>query len=540
MRVKLTVIGSALAIAIGFVVFLVIDYGVPKTQSKEAAGQAIPAHLADQASVRDAVSASNSFACDMYHQLEHTDEDENLFFSPYSIASALSLVAEGAQGETANQLGSAMHYPANLRRVGAEAHLFPWDTGRINAGMAEFSREISGLYHPLPTDIRLKIETLHKKLDETNKRIEELNSKGECRQCDSLAEKAQAYADELNLLLSQVDQYELHVANTVWAEQTYPLNQKYISRMSQLYGPSSINPADFKHDPEGMRHRMNSKIEEQTRGQIKNMLSQGRITASTRFALVNAIYFKGVWQEVFQKEETKNGDFHQLNGVKSTVPMMHTTFESVSYAAFNGNGTLFNTPQEVSYKDVDNEKKLYPDKQGFSVLELPYEGKEISMIIIVPRSIDGFASLNKKLTPNNIEKWIGSIKQRKVEVYLPKFTLKTNYELQQPLQRLGITRLFKDPRFSGGAELGALSASQNPNRRLYISEALHSACLEVNEEGTTAAAVTFLEGPVATDIPEMLPFIPVFRADQSFLFLIRHKKTNAIIFMGRVVKPAVK
>ena len=539
MRIKLLVIGIALAIGIGFAVYLVIDQGLYVAGSKTTA-PAIPAHLADQASVHDSISVSNAFACDLYHQLARMDNAGNIFFSPYSIAGALTLLAEGAQGETVDQLGRAMHYPANLRQKGPEARLSPWDSGHINAGLAEFNRELCGVYRPSPTDIRVKIEALRNKVADTNKRIQDLGSRGNYQESDDLAVKAQSDADELNRLLSLVDQYELQVANTVWAEQTYPLNQIYIDKMHQLYGSATIIPADFIHDPESMRHRINNKIEEQTHGQIKGMLAKGSINKMTRLALINAIYFKGEWQEIFQKEQTKNNVFHLLNGTKSTVSMMQNTFESVGYAAFNGNGTLFQTPKQVAYEGIRNEKMLYPDNKGFMALELTYKGGGISMIVLLPRSNSGFATLEKNLTLKNAEKWIGALQKREVEVYLPKFSLRTSYELKQPLKSLGITRVFKNPRYPGGAELGAFCASQDPNRRLFITDALHNAYLEVNEEGTEAAAVTIFAPEAAAALPEMVPFTPVFRADKPFLFLIRHRKTNAILFMGRVVVPIVE
>lgn len=543
MHMKLLVFGSALAIAVGIAVYLIysrlIVQGSSVPLSKVANAQTIPAHLSDQAGVREAVSAGNAFACDLYQQLAGSEDGGNVFFSPYSIAGALTLVAEGARGETAEQLGRAMRYPANLRQKGPEARISPWDTERINTGMAEFNREISGTYRPVPVDIRITTEALRKKLAEANKRIQESDSRGNYQEGIDLAAKARADADELNRLLSQVDQYELRVANTLWAERTYPLNQNYVNKMKRLYGAAAVIAADFIHDPEGMRQKINHAIEEQTHGQIREMVAKGGINEATRLALVNAVYFKGEWEEIFRKEETRDHDFFLLNGTKRTVPMMHGTFESVGYAAFKGNGTPFDTPQEVADDDVGNEKKLYPDAMGFLVLELTYKGGEISMVILVPRSINGFTALNKKLTLESIEKWIGSLRKREVEVFLPKFTLKTSYDLKRPLQSLGIVRMFKDPRFSGGAELGALCAGDDPDHRLFITDALHNACLEVNEEGTVAAAVTFF-GAAAAAAPDIVPFTPVFRADKPFLFLIRHKKTNAILFIGRMARPDEK
>jgi serpin B len=535
MRLKLLVIFVALTIAIGLVFYLVVQ-GFPKTKSTVVPDQAVPLHLAGQASMRDAVIVNNAFACDLYHQLAEVDDARNIFLSPYSIASALTLVAEGAQGETAEQLGSAMHYPTKLRVKGPEAGLLPWDIGHVNAGMAELNRELSGAHVSLPVDIRIKIDALRNKLAETNLRIQDLYKREKYEEYSILAAKAQANADELNRLLSKVDQYQLEVANTVWIEQTYPLNQNYVNKINKLYGPGTIFSADFINYPESMRQKINLKIEEQTHGQIKEMLSKGSVSALARIAIVNAIYFKGKWQEVFQKENTKYNNFFLLNGTKSTVPIMQERFASVGYAAFNGNGTFFDTPYKIAYAGIWNEKKLYPDKNGFIAIELPYKGEEISMIVVVPRSIGGFNSLEKKLTVKNVEKWVGSLKKREVEVYLPKFTVKTSYELKKPLQHLGIVRAFKDPRFTGGAELGTLSYSEDPEHRLFVTEVFHKTCLEVNEEGTVAAAVTYIE-EAAASVPETISFIPVFRADKPFLFLIRHKKTNATLFIGRMAEP---
>jgi serine protease inhibitor len=212
---------------------------------------------------------------------------------------------------------------------------------------------------------------------------------------------------------------------------------------------------------------------------------------------------------------------------------------SVRYAAFRGDGTFFDTPARVPLGAVD-EKTVYPDERGFTVLELPYKGGEVSMLVLLPRSAGGLEALEKQLTAENLGAWVGKLRQRSVHVYLPKFRVETKYDLGQALQGMGMERAFKDPRAADGAQFDGMSQSQDPSQKLYVSKVLHKAFVEVNEKGTEAAAATAVMMPKAEAAPQSVPFTPTFRADRPFLFLVRDRQSGSVLFLGRVLNPTEK
>jgi serpin B len=211
---------------------------------------------------------------------------------------------------------------------------------------------------------------------------------------------------------------------------------------------------------------------------------------------------------------------------------------SVRYAAFGGDGAFFDTPTRVPFGSDIDPKKVYPDERGFTLLEIPYKGGEVSMVLIAPRSADGLAGLEKKLTSANVRTWIGKLQQRAVHVFVPRFKLETKYALEKSLQAMGMVRAFEDPRLPDGAQFDGMSASEDPAQKLYVSKVLHKAFVEVNEKGTEAAAATaVIMARPKEAVPQSVPFTPTFRADRPFVFLIRDVKTGSILFVGRMMNP---
>jgi serine protease inhibitor len=243
---------------------------------------------------------------------------------------------------------------------------------------------------------------------------------------------------------------------------------------------------------------------------------------------------------VFQEAQTKDGDFTRAGGTKVRVPMMHYDgMHAARYAAFQGDGKFFPTPARVPIDKVDP-KTVYPDDRGFQMLEMPYKGGQMSMVLIVPRSADGLASVEKLLTAANLQTWLDKAEKRAVHVSIPKFKLETKYAMEKVLQALGMVRAFQDPRRPDGAQFDGMSASEDPREKLYISKVLHKAFVEVNEKGTEAAAATAVLMPKAEAAPITVPFLPRFNADRPFVFLIRDVKTNSVLFLGRVTNPKEK
>jgi serine protease inhibitor len=455
-----------------------------------------PGHLLaaepGKASVDYAVAADAGFAVDLYRQLCKENPGKNLFFSPYSMSSALAMAAEGARGETAAEMGRVLCFPDAARRAGDDAQLSPWNAALIHTGMAALNKRFNAP-KPASKAIRGKIDS----------------------------------------------QYELLVANALWAEKTYPFQPSYLETIRKYYAQGGAFPADFRNQPEPTRLRINAWVEEQTRQRIKDLLPPGSVDPLTPLVLTNAIYFKGEWAEVFQKGQTQEDDFLLADGGKARVPMMrHDGLGSASYAAFNGDGTFFDTPREI---ETGKSPELYPDGHGFTMLEIPYKGDDLSMVAIVPQAADGLTALESSLTSASIQSWVGKLQKRAVNVFLPKFKLKTAYTLNDTLKAMGMVRAFVNPAAGpNGADFDGMCAIQNPalDQKLYIGLVVHKAFVAVDEKGTEAAAAT--AGPMrpgAMRRPHMVPFTPTFRADKPFVFLIRDRHTGCILFLGRMVSP---
>ncbi len=448
-----------------------------------------------KAPVNYAVTADAGFAVDLYQELCKENPGKNLFFSPYSMSSALAMAAEGARGETAAEMGKVLCFPEAARRVGDDAQLIPWNVSLIHTGMAELNERFNAP-KPASKAIRGKIDS----------------------------------------------QYELHVANALWAEKTYPFQPSYLETIRKYYAQGGAFPADFRNQPEPSRLRINAWVEEQTHQRIKDLLPPGSVDSSTRLALTNAIYFKGEWPEVFSKGATKEDDFLLADGGKARVRMMrHDGLGWASYAAFNGDGTLFDTPRAFEHGKSPPPSTCYPDKDGFTMLEMPYKGDDLSMVVIVPQAADGLPALEKSLTSANVQSWVGKLQKRRVNVFIPKFKMETAYTTNGALTAMGMVRAFVNPAAgSNAADFTGMCSIPNPtpDQMLYIGLVVHKAFVEVDEKGTEAAAATGVPmRPGAAPPSRMVPFTPTFRADKPFLFLIRDKHTGCILFLGRMLSP---
>ena len=157
------------------------------------------------------------------------------------------------------------------------------------------------------------------------------------------------------------------------------------------------------------------------------------------------------------------------------------------------------------------------------MVELPYKGGELSMLVLLPHSSDGLAELEKRLDAARLAMWTAKLQKRRVDVYLPRFRLEQCRELNEPLRELGVRRAFANPATGHGAQFDGIAASTDPAQALFLAAVVHKAFLDVNEKGTDAAAATAVTMPVGASRmhPRSMPFIPTFRADRPFLFLIR-------------------
>jgi serine protease inhibitor len=476
-----------------------------------------------------AVTANSDFGLDLYRQLAKASPGKNLFFSPYSMSSALAMAAEGARGATAEEMGKALRFPAAARRIGDDAQLLPWNTALIHTGMAELNRQLKGQDNTPPA-IREKIALLRKELTEVQKRMNEIGRERFDQEAWKVSEKGAKIVGELNSLLAQVDQYELRVANGLWGEKDYPFRQEFLKTLYDNYATGGIASMDFRNDPEGARQKINGWCKEQTNGCVTDPLPPGSIDNTTRLVLANAIYFLGKWADPFAANLTYDENFTLDKTQRLKTPMMHKRFAWTAYAAFNADGSYFDTPSMYNPRKIDL-SKFYPGEQGFLMAEFPYKGGQIAMTVLAPRSAEGLGNLEKLFTPDHLRAWLGRLQGRQVHVALPKFKLQTSYEMKEPLQALGMAGAFE----KGKADFRGMVAGDD---LMWLGQVFHKAFVEVNEKGTEAAAFSGVLAPTApAHVPTKVPFIPEFKADRPFLFLIRDCKSGAILFIGRVKDP---
>ncbi|XP_063779112.1 leukocyte elastase inhibitor isoform X2 [Pseudophryne corroboree] len=296
--------------------------------------------------------------------------------------------------------------------------------------------------------------------------------------------------------------YALHLANQLFGEKTFNFQTEFLSSLQSLYH-AKLGTVDFITAWEAARKEINTWVSEQTKGKIPEVLPAGSVDASTKLVLVNAIYFKGDWAKKFDTTNTKEVPFRLSKNDQKPVKMMYQL------------------------------KKFpfgYVSEVNCRILELPYVGGELSMIILLPDNIDddttGLQKLEKELTLEKFQEWTGpgNMYPVDVHVHLPKFKLEDTYKLKSPLSTLGIVDVFD----KGHADLSGMSGSCN----LFLSEVIHKSFVEVNEEGTEAAAATAGIAMVMS-----LPREEEFNADHPFLFIIRDNKNGTILFLGRYCSP---
>ncbi|NIM10586.1 MAG: serpin family protein [Candidatus Aminicenantes bacterium] len=371
------------------------------------------------------VKGNTTFAVELYRKLERMEG--NIFFSPYSISTALAMTYGGARGNTAKQMADVLHF-------------IP-DNNVLHPGFAGLEAQMN--------DVR------------------------------------------------QRGYVELNVANSLWPQENYPFLPEYLDLIKEYY-KVSITPVDYKGAAEKARNTINKWVEEKTKKKITNLIQPGILTELTRLVLVNAIYFKGNWASRFDVNRTEETDFYLLNGKIVRTPMMN---------------------QVQIFK--------YGEYGKLQILELPYDGNDLSMIVFLPNKPNGLAKLDNYLTVERLETWLSVLRKRKVKVFLPKFKMTSYFRLDKTLAGMGMPDAF-----NAAADFSGMDGT----RELFIQAVLHKAFVGVDEEGTEAAAAT--AGLLGKKGPPPRP--TVFRADHPFFFLIRENKTGSILFMGKLLNPAQK
>jgi serpin B len=384
-------------------------------------GRSIAQTAPDTAAV---TTAANEFAFDLYGHLRSLPG--NLFFSPFSVDSALAMVYAGARGDTATAMARTLHMSS------------------------------------------MKPDDFHKALG-------------------GLTQKYQADKADKG--------YELHVANALWVKDGFPLRPAYLDLVEHQYLARLTN-LNF-NDPAAAAKTINDWVSLQTKDKIKDLIPPDAINNSTRLILTNAIYFKGTWQRSFAATSTANALWHGPDGDVST-PMMHATAD---FAYFE-NDTL-------------------------KALEMPYAGNALLMLVLLPKDNDGLPDLEKSLSVQQLRHITASFDMgADVELSFPKFKVESTFNLTDPLAAMGMSSAFNRM-----ADFSGISGPGN----LFISYVVHKAYINLDEEGTEAAAATGI-GMAAAIVARPRRLVS-FNADHPFLYVIMDAQESTILFMGRLTKP---
>jgi len=384
--------------------------------------------------IKSVVDANNAFALDLYQKLK--DKPGNLFFSPYSISSALAMTCAGARGQTEMEMTSALRF-------------------------------------------NLPPEKLHPAFKALTARLDGLQ---------------------------RWNRIALKCANSLWCQKDHQFAGDFLKTVRENYS-AEARSVDFKNSPSAAADEINRWIDAKTNHKIPNGIAPGQITPLTRLVLSDAIYFNGKWQHQFKVRDTKPTPFHVSTNETVTVPMMY---------------------------QKEHFKMALSDDDSVEMLELPYAGTDLSMIILLPSDakyyfpeagLNDVHALEQKLTADNLRTWLKKLDQADLHetwVALPRFTTMENYDLVPELKSLGMTSSFSDD----AADFSGMDGTTN----LFVSDVIHKAFVKVDESGTEAAAVTLV-------LVKTKGMDDRFIVDHPFIFLIRDNGSGSILFIGRIIDP---
>ncbi len=291
------------------------------------------------------------------------------------------------------------------------------------------------------------------------------------------------------------DGFQLNIVNRIWGQVGYSFHESFLDVLAEDYG-AGLSLLKFSNAPEASRIAINDWVAKQTKDRIENLIPPGAVTTLTRLVLTNAIYFKADWSKPFDEDRTSDRPFDLLDGAQVTVPMMR---QSADYG--------------------------YASGDGYQIVELPYEGDELSMVILLPDA-GLFEDFESTLDSVRLASVLEDIEFREVDLSMPKFTFEWGKGLATTLSAMGMPDAFGSlADFSGMTDV----------ERLYIGEVIHKAFVAVDEEGTEAAAATAVIMDGTSAAPEEALVVTV---DRPFVFLIRDIHTGTILFLGRVVDPS--
>ncbi|XP_059901817.1 leukocyte elastase inhibitor-like isoform X1 [Gadus macrocephalus] len=426
--------------------------------------------LHTMASSTPLTEANTTFTLALFKKITEENKTGNVFYSPLSISSALAMVLLGARGNTSTQMSEVLCFS---EAEGPQQQALP--------ALAQMQMQQRAPTTFLPPFLLKRMALQHQKGEE------DINA-------------------SFSKLLSELNKpdalYSLSLANRLYGEKTYQFVQEFLDETRKYY-QADLQSVDFKAKAEEARVEINTWVEKQTQDKIKDLLVPGVVDSLTKLVLVNAIYFKGKWDKQFKEEATKETAFKLNKNDTKKVKMMH-------------------------------HKATFPlafiPEANCQILELPYEGKELSMLICLPMEIEdgttGLEKLEAMLTYETFMEWTrpDMMDQSEVNVGLPRFKMTQTYDMKDLLVSMGMVDAFDQ----GLSDFSGMSSAND----LVLSKVVHKAFVEVNEEGTEAAAAT-----AAIMMLRCIRVIPQFVADHPFLFFIRHNPSKSILFAGRYSSP---
>ena len=391
-----------------------------------------PRPFESSSDIKSVVEANNAFALDLYQKLK--DKPGNLFFSPYSISSALAMTCAGARGQTELEMSNTLHF-------------------------------------------KLPPEKLHPAFQSLAARMEKIQ---------------------------RWNRIVLKSANALWCQNGHPFTADFLKTVHENYS-AEAKAVDFKNASSAAADEINRWIDAKTNHKIKGGIGAAQLTPDTRLALCNAIYFKGKWLHPFKQKDTKPSPFNVTTNEAVTVPMM---WQSEHY------------------------KHAMTEDYSVEMLELPYSGQDLSMVILLPGRVEyvpdaehnDVHDLEQKLTAENLLMWLKKLDGKsphKTSVWIPRFTTASSFNLADELKALGMTSAFDDT-----ADFSGTDGTKN----LFLSDVFHKTFVEVNEAGTEAAAVTLVLSATKSSGDSC-------NVDHPFIFLIRENGSGSILFLGRIIDP---
>ncbi|EYF08372.1 Serine protease inhibitor (serpin family) [Chondromyces apiculatus DSM 436] len=378
------------------------------------------------ADIETLVEGNTTFALSLNRLL--STEPGNLFFSPYSISTALGMTYAGARNATETAMASTLHYTLPQAQL-----------------------------HPAFNALDLA-----------------LSSRGQGAQG------------------ADGQPFRLHTANALWGQINFAIEAPFLDVLAQSYG-AGVHVVDFVEQNQQAVDLINGWVEKKTEGKIKDLVSTDSVTPDTRLVLTNAVYFSAAWETPFEASATQPGTFTTQAGQAVEVPMMKASLE------------------------MD-----YAEGAGFQAVSMPYDGREMSMVVILP---DDLATFEQSLDADKLADITGSMTEYLVNTEMPKFDFESEFSLKEALGKLGMENAFSaEADFTGIHSAGGL----------VISDVVHKAFVGVNEKGTEAAAATAV---IMNETSAPANFAD-FHLNKPFLFLVRDNATNSVVFLGRVSDPS--